>query len=509
MTAAEQPLTGPDLALGLSRSKIPADGVCIGHAFGKPVLVSKHGDQVYAVGATCSHYGAPLADGVIVGDTVRCPWHHACFSLKTGEALRAPALQPLPRFELEQVGSRVYVRREITEPLPPRQASKDTPVRTVVIVGAGAAADAAADTLRKEGFDGRITMIGDDAAAPYDRPNISKDYLAGHAPEEWIPLRPAGFYDDQAIRLITNRRVRRIDRAMREVRCDDGTAHAYDRVLLATGARPVRLPQPYDDSVLYLRTLRDSRRIIEAASRAASAVVLGASFIGLEVAAALRERGLVVHVVAPDRLPLERILGPDIGAFVRDLHESHGVAFHLGQTARTIGAGAVTLNNGDTVPADLVVAGVGVRPNSDLAALAGLEVDNGVVVDEYLQTTDPNVFAAGDVARYPDPRAGHGMRVEHWVVAQRMGQTAARNILGRRERFDIVPFFWSRHYHTSISYVGHAERWDAIEMDGSLDRGDCAVTFTVGGQALAVATIGRDRASLSAEIAFEDMFADV
>jgi NADPH-dependent 2,4-dienoyl-CoA reductase/sulfur reductase-like enzyme/nitrite reductase/ring-hydroxylating ferredoxin subunit len=501
------PLTGPDLTLGLSLSEIPDDGVFLGHAFGKPVLLSRRGQEVYAVGATCSHYGAPLADGIFVDGTVRCPWHHACFSLTTGEALRAPALNPLPRFEVEQLTNRVYLRREVTDAPPQRVAAHTERPRSVVIVGAGAAADAAAVTLRNEGYDGTITVIGDDESAPYDRPNISKDYLAGRAPEDWIPLRPPGFYGDNGIRLITGRRVRRIDRAMREVRCDDWSGYPYDRMLLATGARPVRLPEPYDHNVLYLRTLADSRRIIASSEQATSAVVLGASFIGLEVAASLRARGLAVHVVAPERVPLERIMGSEIGAFVRDLHESHGVVFHLEQKARAIEPGRVTLSSGEEIPADFVVAGVGVQPNSELAAHAGLEIDGGVIVDEYLQSADPHVFAAGDVARYPDPRTGLRVRVEHWVVAQRMGQTAARNILGQRRRFDAVPFFWSRHYDTSIAYVGHAERWDEIVLEGSLDRRDCTATFNAAGQKLAVATIGRDLESLEAEVAFEESMA--
>jgi NADPH-dependent 2,4-dienoyl-CoA reductase/sulfur reductase-like enzyme/nitrite reductase/ring-hydroxylating ferredoxin subunit len=511
VSSDQAPLTGPDLALGVSLSEIPDGGMLAGHAFGTAVLLVRQGDDVFAVGAACAHYGAPLIEGIVVGDTVRCPWHHACFSAKTGEALRPPALNPLPRWEVTRQGDAVVVGREVSAehaPPPARSSSRAGWPRSVIVVGAGAAGDVAADTLRREGYDGSILVIGEDEAAPYDRPNISKDYLAGNAPEEWIPLRASTFYEERGIQLLRGRRVRKIDRARQEVRLDDGSSHHFGALLLATGARPVRLPEPFDRAVLYLRTLADSRAIIAAAEGAKSALVLGASFIGLEVAASLRARGLDVHVAAPERVPLERVLGPELGGFVRGLHEAQGVTFHLERTARSVEPGAVTLSGGERIAADFVVAGVGVQPNAELAANAGLAVDRGVIVDEYLQTVDAGIFAAGDVARYPDPRTGDGIRVEHWVVAQRMGQTAARNMLGQRQRFDAVPFFWSKHYETSIRYVGHAQRWDQISIAGSLERQDCTATFIANGETLAVATVGRDRDSLSSEVTLERLTTD-
>jgi NADPH-dependent 2,4-dienoyl-CoA reductase/sulfur reductase-like enzyme/nitrite reductase/ring-hydroxylating ferredoxin subunit len=503
VSSDQAPLTGPDLERGVPLSDIADGGMLAGHAFGKAILLVRQGDDVFAIGAACAHYSAPLSEGIVVGDTVRCPWHHACFSARTGEALRPPALNPLPRWEVRREGDRVRVHREAPAAPAAGGAPRAREPRSILIIGAGAAGDVAADTLRRGGYDGSITLIGDDADAPYDRPNISKDYLAGSAPEEWIPLRSSAFYEERDIRLLLGRRARRIDRARHEVRLDDGSAHRYDALLLATGARPVRLPPPFDEGVMYLRTLADSRAIIAAAERARSAVILGASFIGLEVAASLRARGVDVHVAAPERVPLERVMGAELGSFVRSLHEAQGVTFHLERTARALEPGVVTLSGGERIAADFIVAGVGVQPNAELAANAGLAIDRGVVVDEYLQTADPAIFAAGDVARFPDPRSGDRIRVEHWVVAQRMGQTAARNLLGQRERFDAVPFFWSRHYDTSISYVGHAERWDQLDIDGSPERQDCRVTFTLGGRTLAVATIGRDRDSLNAELALE------
>jgi 3-phenylpropionate/trans-cinnamate dioxygenase ferredoxin reductase subunit len=484
-----------------------------GHAHGKPVLVVRHADEVFAIGAHCTHYAGPLVDGLLVGETVRCPWHHACFSLRTGEALAAPALSPVARWAVEQREGMCYVTAE----LDPRETgagrvAEATTHRgvtaapaSVVIVGGGAAGNAAAEMLRREGYRGPLTMICGEDTVPYDRPNLSKDYLAGTALEEWIPLRPRGFYEEQGIRLMLGPRVVAVDVPRRRVVLDDASSHEFGALLLATGAEPIRLPTPTagGSGVQYLRTLADSRAIIAAAAGARRAVVLGAGFIGLEVAASLRARGLEVHVVAPDQRPLERVLGRALGDFIRGLHEANGVVFHLGQTASRIDAGSVTLESGERIPADLVIAGIGVRPRIELAADAGLAVDGGIVVDECLETSEPGIFAAGDVARYPDARTGARIRVEHWVAAQRQGQAAARNILGRREPFAAVPFFWSQHYDMTVSYVGHAARWDDVEVSGSLERRDCTLTYRVGGRTLAVATVGRDRSSLEAELAME------
>lgn len=479
-----------------------------GHAGGEAVLVVRRGPDFFAVGAHCTHYGAPLVEGLVVGDTVRCPWHHACFDLRTGDAVRAPALNGLSRWTTTQRDGLLFVQAKLptAEAGRPRATvSARAAPSSVIIVGAGAAGDAAADMLRREGYEGPITLVGADESAPYDRPNLSKDYLAGTASEEWIPLRAGSFYGEHGIELLLATRVTSVDAAHKRVALSDGSEREYGALLLATGATPVRLPDAQfgNSGVKYLRTLADSRALIEAAGRGGRAVVLGSSFIGLEVAASLRARGLDVHVVAPEERPLEKILGRELGDFVRGVHEEHGVAFHMGRTARGIKGRVVTLDNGERIGADLVVAGIGVRHNDELAAQAGLAVDKGIVVNEFLETSSPGIFAAGDVARYPDARSGERIRVEHWVVAQRMGQTAARNILGARERFDTVPFFWSRHYDDSISYMGHASRWDDVEVSGSLANRDATVTFRAGGQVLAAATVGRDRESLEVEVALE------
>ncbi len=505
---------GPDLTRGVAVDSLADGGMLAGHVGEEAVLLVHSGDEFFAIGATCTHYGAPLSDGIIVGDTVRCPWHHACFSLRTGEALRAPALSPIARWEVERRNGTVYVtrKREVADGATPMPGCVDfrNPPASIVIVGAGAAANAAAEMLRRSGYNGPLTMIGAEPDVPYDRPNLSKDYLAGAAQEEWIPLRPREFYQEHEITLLSGVQVAAIDPVTRRVTLDHGPAQDFDRLLIATGADPVRLDVPGADRahVHYLRSLADSRAIIAATKQAHRAVVIGASFIGLEVAASLRKRGLEVHVVGLEARPLERVLGPEIGDLIRGLHESQGVVFHLGETATAISEATVTLRGGAVLPADLVVIGIGVRPSVSLAERAGLTIDRGVAVNEYLETSAPGIFAAGDIARWPDPHTGERIRVEHWVVAQRQGQVAARNMLAGaeeslRERFDAVPFFWSRHYDTSICYVGHAERWDKILIDGDLAAHDATVTFLAAGKPLAVATVGRDRGSLMIEDAME------
>jgi NADPH-dependent 2,4-dienoyl-CoA reductase/sulfur reductase-like enzyme len=405
---------------------------------------------------------------------------------------------------VEQRGDKVYVTGKVRKP--ERGASGRRGPDSVVIVGAGAAGDSAAETLRRAGYEGSLTLYDPDPDAPYDRPNLSKDYLAGTASEDWIPLHPPEFYQEHGISLVRDRRVMAIEPKARRIRLDDGQTREYGALILATGATPVRLPAEMERGtppVLYLRTFADSRAIIGAAAKAKCAVILGASFIGLEVAASLRARKLEVHVVAPDAQPLERIMGPELGGFIQKLHEENGVKFHLQQKVKAISGGVVTLESGQRLEPDFVVAGIGVRPNLELAERAGLTIDRGVLVDERLQTSAPGIFAAGDIARWPDPHTGEPIRVEHWVVAQRQGQAAARSILDQDQRFNAVPFFWSQHYDVPINYVGHAERWDSIEVDGSIAARDCAVRFKRGGRTLAVATIYRDRQSLEAELAME------
>ena len=501
MAETSTELKGPDFEQGCEIAKLAEGEMLLGHAFGEAILVARRGDDLFAIGAACTHYGGPLAEGLMVDCTVHCPWHHARFDLRTGEAIAAPALNDVTCWKIEKRGSRFFVTGKVEKKS--RRQPKSSPA-SVVIIGAGAAGGAAAEMLRREGYDGPVTLIGADEFLPYDRPNLSKDYLAGNAPEEWIPLRSADFYSEQKIDVLLKTSVTAINSEKKQVTLSDGRSLGYDALLLATGATPVRLDIPGGDlpHVCYLRTLSDSRRIIEKAKDVKRAVIIGSSFIGLEVAASLRQRKIEVAVVGRESVPLEKVLGPELGNLIRETHTGHGVKFHLGRTPSTIQEHSVKLDDGTTLDCELVVIGIGVRPNLALAENAGIAADKGIVVDEFLQTSVPGIFAAGDIANWPDPRAGR-IRVEHWVVAERQGQTAARNILGAGESFTFPPFFWSNHFDLHIHYVGHGSGKDDAKVYGDLKKKNASVVFRDREKVTAVVSIGRDLENLQAEAALE------
>jgi NADPH-dependent 2,4-dienoyl-CoA reductase/sulfur reductase-like enzyme/nitrite reductase/ring-hydroxylating ferredoxin subunit len=500
--SGEQQLQGPDFAAGISESELVDGKPLLGHAGGEAVLLVRRQGEVFAIAAHCTHYGGPLAEGLVVGDTVRCPWHHACFSLRTGVPLRAPALKPVACYEIVRGEGRLRVGGARPAAAPAVHTGGPP---SVVVVGAGAAGAACALELRRLGYGGPLTLLGSDPEPPYDRPNLSKDYLAGNAPEEWIPLHGPELYRELAITLAVGRTATALDPTARRLSLDDGSTLPYGALLLATGAEPRRLPLPGADlpHVHTLRSLADSRALIAAAAAARQAVIIGASFIGLEVAAALRARNVAVTVVAPAARPLEAVMGAQVGDFLRALHEEHGVAFRLGERPAAITADAVRLASGGALAADLVVMAVGVEPRLALAEGAGLRIDRGVVVNEYLETSAADVFAAGDIARWPDPHSAEAIRVEHWVVAERQGQAVAANMLGARHRFTAVPFFWSQHYDVSINYVGHAAAGATPTVHGSLAERSAAIVFREGAAIRAIATLFRDDLSLAAEFAFE------
>ncbi len=503
MGGGAKELTGPDLSAGVSYAAFVQGTPLLGHAGGEAIVVVRLGADVHAIGASCTHYGGPLAEGTVDGHTIRCPWHHACFDLRTGKAVGAPALADNACYEVARAGDLVQVRTK--KPDAARRAASSSAPSSVVIVGAGAAGAACVEMLRKEGYAGSITMIGAEEPGPVDRPNLSKDYLAGSAPEEWIPLVSRERYAELRAELLPSTPATAIDPKAKKVTLANGRSVDYGALLLATGGEPVRLTiegakLPH---VHTLRSLADSRAIIDRAKRAKHAVVIGASFIGLEVAAALVARSIEVHVVAPDAVPLARALGDALGAHVKKLHESKGVKFHLGTTPKTIRETTVELANGKMLDADVVVLGVGVKPRVALAEAAGLKVDNGVIVDAQLRTSASGIWAAGDIARYPDPRVGELVRIEHWVVAERQGQHVARAMLGSSAPYRDTPFFWSAHYDLQISYVGHAPGYDSVEIYGSLEKNDAAVVYRRKGKPLAVATLNRDKLSLAVDAAME------
>jgi NADPH-dependent 2,4-dienoyl-CoA reductase/sulfur reductase-like enzyme/nitrite reductase/ring-hydroxylating ferredoxin subunit len=500
--AEDKQLSGPDLKSGVEWSKLTENEPFLGHYEGEALILVRQGDRVFAMAGTCTHYGGPLAEGLLEGNTIRCPWHHARFNIHTGEAEAAPALNPLTCFNVQRQGNMVAVtgKMETDFHVPcPRNPS------SVVIIGAGAAGAACADMLRTKGYAGPVTLVADEQPSPVDRPNLSKDYLAGSAPEEWIPLRTPDYYQSIKVDLVTGNPAIRIRPDEHKVSLRDGRTLDYGALLLATGAEPRSLSIQGSNlpHVLRLRTLADSNAIIARAQEARNCVVIGSSFIGLEVAASLHSRGRAVTVISQDSVPLGNILGTELGTFVQRLHEKHGVRFLLATKPRAILDDKVEIDQGHSVDADLVVIGVGVSPRTSLADEARLKVDNGVVVDDMLRTSASDVFAAGDIARYPEPISGEQARIEHWVVAERHGQSVARSMLGIGGPFRQAPFFWSQHYDVQISYVGHASKWDSCQIEGDPEKSNACAVYRRTDRIIAVATIGRDRLSLQVEAAME------
>jgi len=487
-----------DLANGVPLDTLDDGTTVAGEWKGAKVLVSRRGAEVFAVGASCTHLGGPLAKGLVVEDGVRCPWHHACFSLRTGRALEAPAFDALPRYTVEIRDGVVHLGEEIA---PDAGRGLGGGEERIVIVGGGAAGFAAADLLRREGYRGQVVMLSEDADPPYDRTMLSKAFLQGGKNADALDLAQQDGLEGVELRLAT--RVASIDRKAKQVRLADGSALPYAKLLLATGAEPNKpdFPGADHEAVRLLRTLRDAEGIVARLSEGSRVVVMGASFIGMEAAAALVKRGCAVTVVAPQDRPMAAIFGEAFSDMLRALHEENDVSFRLGRSVTGYEAGEAVLDDGARLPADLVLVGIGVKPRLALAEAVGLAVENGVVVDATMRTSDPDVYAAGDIAAFPDPVSGERIRVEHWVVAERQGQTAALAMMGRVAAYDDPPFFWTKQYDLSVRYVGHAEGVDRVELDGDANARDAAARLLVEGEVRAVATAGRDAAALEASAA--------
>jgi 3-phenylpropionate/trans-cinnamate dioxygenase ferredoxin reductase component len=363
--------------------------------------------------------------------------------------------------------------------------------QTFIIVGASLAGAKAAETLRTDGFDGHVVLIGAEHERPYERPPLSKDYLRGEAGREKVYVHAEGFYAEQGIDLRLGRTAASLDTSAKELVLDDGERLRYDRLLLTTGAEPRRLAIPGSelDGVLYLRSVDDSDVLRERLDRGGTVVVVGAGWIGAEVAASARQRGLEVTVVAPSTVPLKRVLGIEAGAFYRDIHTDKGVKMLMGtEVAAFDGDGAVErvrTSDGRELECDFVVVGVGVRPRAQLAAEAGIAVDDGILVNERLQTSVPDVFAAGDVANAHHPFYGERIRIEHWANALNQGPAAARNMLGRADAYDRLPYFFSDQYDTGMEYTGFARTWERVVFRGDPASGEFIAFWLAGDHVVA------------------------
>jgi NADPH-dependent 2,4-dienoyl-CoA reductase/sulfur reductase-like enzyme/nitrite reductase/ring-hydroxylating ferredoxin subunit len=466
------------------------------------VLLTRIKGKFHAVGAICTHYGGQLAEGILHAERVYCPWHQSVFNAITGDSEEPPGFDAVPRFEVRIDGENVVVRvpdepvERRTMPMARRDPKADG--RTFIILGGGGAGLAAAETLRQDGFQGRLVMISRDSTLSYDRPQVSKGYLKGDAAKETMPWRAEQFYRDHDIEVLLDKEVTSVDAAAKTVKFKDGSASAYDSLLLATGGIARRLEAPGADlaNIFTLRSMDDADRIIAATQTDSRAVIVGASFIGMEVAQSLTKRGAKVTVVAPGKVPFERILGQEIGHMWQKLYEKNGVAFRMqARVNRLEGQGRVqtmVLSAGEHLPADLVVVGIGVKPATAFVKGITLDQDGGIPVDRYLKAAD-GLYAAGDIARFPDWRTGEPIRVEHWRLALQHGRIAAHNMAGRNVEFVGVPFFWSEQFDTSLQYVGYAKDWDDIIFHGDPADRNLLAFYVKNDQIMAVAGLNHEK----------------
>jgi NADPH-dependent 2,4-dienoyl-CoA reductase/sulfur reductase-like enzyme/nitrite reductase/ring-hydroxylating ferredoxin subunit len=459
------------------------------------IVVIRTGDTVQAFGANCPHAGAPLEEGAVCNGRLVCPWHKGTFRIADGGLVEPPPLHGLTRYKVRiEANQAVVSDAPIAPPAPARRRHG----RIAAIVGSGAAATSAAATLRQEGFDGRVLLIGEEALQPYDRTSLSKFVVAGEMKVADVPplLEPADWTAMDIERLDTA--VTRLDARARRIWLADGSVIDYDVSLLATGgiAKRPEVPGADLENVFTLRNVQDAAAIFATAAPGTDVVIIGSSFIGLEVASGLRARGVNVTVVAPERIPLARQFGNEIGAALRRLHEAKGVTFRLGANVIALEGDervrAVVLKGGDRLPAGCVLLGVGVVPATGF--VEGVEIcqDGGIVVDASMRAA-AGLFVAGDCARFP--WRGERVRIEHWRVAQQHGRVAALGMLGQSARYAGVPYFWTYHYGANFEYLGHAERWDELHIDGDPDRQDFFGWQVAGGEVAGVIACGRQKAT--------------
>lgn len=473
------------------------------------ILLSKINDKFYATGAFCTHYGAPLEKGILCGERIVCPWHNACFNAIAGQQEEPPGLDSLATFTTRVEGGEVIVK--LPNDIPQKRTLEmakhivNVDSRVFAVLGAGAAGMRATERLRQQGFQGKIILISAEEKLPYDRTKLSKNYLQGKAEEDALSLRSCEFYAKHDIELRFGTAVTTVDALNKSLTFADGSSLEYDSLLIATGAKAKKLDVPGADlaNIFTIRQPEDINAILATVNNAQKALVIGSSFIGMEAAASLTQQGLAVTVVSPSDVPFKKILGDKLGKMFQQIHEQKGVTFKFGTKAtKFVGEKRVeyaVLANDEQIATDLVIVGIGVQPNTDF--IQGIELnekDNSIPVNEYLQTEIQDIYAAGDIASFPYAPMGKSTRIEHWRLAAQQGRIAADNMLhqytkDRQIARDIVPFFWSGQYDLKLRYVGHAEQWNEVYIDGDLDKPEFLAFYLKDSKVMAVAGINRDR----------------
>lgn len=466
------------------------------------VLLCRINNEYFAVGANCTHYGAPLEEGILKDDMIICPWHHACFNAKTGNLLEPPAMDSLTKYEIKTEGNsvKVFVPDKIQGSWVPDMARKDIKAdsRTFLILGAGASGYSAAQSMRENGFKGNIIMITHENKTPYDRPNLSKDYLAGNADPAWMPLRSDEFYKEYGIEIKTEMVIKAVDLKLKNVTFQNGEEINYDKLLIATGGIPRKLNVPGADlqNIFYLRSFKDCDDIISAAKNSKKAVVIGSSFIGMETASSLMERNIEVTVISPDETPFERNFGKDIGNLFKSEHEKKGISFKLKSNIKSfkgdIMVRSVLLESGEEIETDFVIVGIGVMPATQFLTGIDLLKDGSLKTDSYLCVID-DVYASGDIATFPDFHTGDFIRVEHWRLAEQLGRVAGANMTGKKIKYEEIPFFWTVQAGLNLRYVGFTKGWDEIITDGSISQKEFISYYIKNNTVLAAAGINRDK----------------
>ncbi|HSD63063.1 MAG TPA: FAD-dependent oxidoreductase [Ignavibacteriaceae bacterium] len=466
------------------------------------VLLCRIEDEYFAVGANCTHYGAPLEEGVLKGDTIICPWHHACFNAKTGDMLEPPAMDSLPKYEVKIKGDAVQINvpEKIEGSRIPKMVRNDAKAdnRTFIILGAGGSAYGAVQSMRENGFKGNIIMITYEDKNPYDRPNLSKDYLSGSADPAWMPLRPDSFYDDYGIDIKTGTLIKSVDLKTKIVSLQNGGNLKYDKLLIATGGVPRKLEVPGADlqNIFYLRSFKDADEIIKVIRNSKKAVVIGTSFIGMETAFSLKERNIDVTVIGREETPFERVFGKEIGNMLRNEHEEKGISFKLKSKIKALRGDSkvksILLESGEEIETDFVIAGIGVVPATQFLSGIDLLKDGSLKTDAYLRVQE-DVYASGDVATFPDFRTGDSIRVEHWRLAAQLGRTAGANMAGKKIKYEEVPFFWTVQAGLNLRYAGFIKEWDEIITDGNISQKEFISYYVKNNKILAAAGINRDK----------------